>query len=271
MKFAPNPSEDSTSTAPPKVTQLYERVELYTAGEPPQNTLFILGGPQSSGALQSQLPLSLSDPLDQDSDELLLIDPPEDAAERFQLDGRVAALHTVSGARGSLPQIRTEAGGIAHIRIGEHFLDIYSFRGSNVVHVPALGMICSGPWGSDTVLPLITEGSFARDELDILKLLASLIKSRHFQLLIPSRGTVAQELVSALRRLAEDVDYIHSMRRVVQAMVSRGNELEAILALSDSLLPRRAPTPLSEEHHLLNLQTLYLDCTHEDKQSQLGA
>ncbi|NJN84986.1 MAG: hypothetical protein HC802_23655, partial [Caldilineaceae bacterium] len=67
-----------------QIIQLYKRLELFAHGEPPANTLFVLGRSDS----QSNAP---------SGDQLLVIDPPADASQRFQLAGDVAAFSPPPG------------------------------------------------------------------------------------------------------------------------------------------------------------------------------
>ena len=88
-----------------EILQLYPMVELFADGEPAANTLFVMGR-SGEAAL----------PPDQSEDQLLLIDPPADAAQRFKLQGNVAVVFTGKLQEIGLPALKTEAGGLAHIR-----------------------------------------------------------------------------------------------------------------------------------------------------------
>jgi hypothetical protein len=231
-----------------KITQLYELLELYSAGEPPVHTLCVLG----------KAPLSvLSGELNGGAgDQMLLIDPPIDARQRFRLNANVAALFTATPIDAGLPQVQTAPGGVAHIRIGEHFIDIYSQRQSNVLYFPALGVICSGMFGSDATLPVLAPGSDGNEELATLRLLARLAKQSRFQLIIPQVGSLCSEAAKVLMRLAGDVTYLHSLQRVAPEMVKRGDDLHGELVVAESLLPAGRRSSLARTSHQHNLQVL---------------
>ncbi|HRJ44744.1 MAG TPA: hypothetical protein PL105_22800, partial [Caldilineaceae bacterium] len=118
-----------------RITQLYPRLELLSEGEPPHHTLFVM----------ARLPGS--------PDRLLLIDPPADVTERFSLADENAVLYTGPARESALPELQTQPGGIAHLSIGEHLLDIYSQQTGNVIYFPTLGVLCGGDFGSDLALP----------------------------------------------------------------------------------------------------------------------
>lgn len=228
---------------PAKILQLYQYLELYSTGEPPANTLFVLG----------RLPLSV---LAGTGDQLLLIDPPPDACQRFHLPEQTAVLFTGAPQETGLPQVQTTPGGVAHLRIGEHLLDIYSQRSSNVVHFPALGILCGGHFGSAVSLPQLAPASDGGEELDTLRLLARLVKERQIRLYIPQTGALAGETGEIIHRFANDVAYLHSLRRVIPALAQRGDGEEAIAAVAESLLPSDRNSPLCRTIHLANLQSL---------------
>lgn len=259
MTFVENKSQSSAN--PIRVIQLYEEIELYVAGEPVQNTLFILG-PKNEPSTTSPIYFALeeTDQALQVTDELLLIDPPQDAVTRFRLEGQLATVYTSSSGSQSanLPILETRPGGVAHIKIGQHFLDLYCQLGHTVVHLPAIGVICSGEFGSDVALPLLADGSDGEDELDSLRLLASLAKSTHFQLIIPRFGSLETDSLRAMRRLADDVSYIHALRRIISTAKADNANLATVLSLCDSVLPTARADDNCEERHLLNVQTLYL-------------
>jgi hypothetical protein len=235
-----------------RITQLYELLELYSSGEPPAHTLFVLG----------RAPLSVLD--HGVGEQMLLIDPPGDARQRFRLDANVAALFTTSvidtaprgGCPLGAPQVQTAPGGVAHIRVGEHFIDIYSQQQSNVVCFPALGIICSGSFGSDAHLPMLAPGSDGSEELATLRLLARLVKQSRFQLLIPQLGSLSNDPTEVLMRLAGDVAYLHGLQRVVAEMVKRRDDLHEALEVVESLLPANRRSPLARTNHQHNLQAL---------------
>ncbi|RIK43695.1 MAG: hypothetical protein DCC55_05000 [Chloroflexi bacterium] len=234
---------DPTAT-PARILQLYEHLELYSAGDPPANTLFVLGRPPLAVLATGS------------GDQLLLIDPPADARQRFRLPEQTAALFTGPPQETGLPQVQTTAGGVAHIRIGEHLLDIYSQRSGNIVHLPALGILCGGQFGSDATLPQLAPASDGSEELDTLRLLARLVKERQIQLYIPQTGLQAGERAEVMRRLANDVAYLHSLRRVVPALAQRGDEAETSASVADSLLPADRNSLHCRRIHLANVQTL---------------
>lgn len=176
----------------------------------------------------------------QPEDELLLVDPPADAVQRFKLEGRVAALFTGApppAEAPGLPLVHTMPGGEAHVRVGSHLLDIYSLRAGTVVRLPALGLICAGGYGSDALLPEVAAGSDGSAELDVLRLLARLVRERTLQIFIPRCGALVAEPVAAMERLADDVAYLHGLRRVVLPLAQAGAPLAGALDLADTLLP----------------------------------
>ncbi|CAN5612558.1 hypothetical protein BH10CHL1_BH10CHL1_25740 [soil metagenome] len=229
-----------------QIIQLFEHLELFSEGEPARHTLFVLG----------RTPLAQVNPLQTAPDQLLLIDPPADVRQRFTLEGNVAVLFTGAAQAVGLPQLQTVAGGLAHIRIGEHFLDIYTRQQGAVVHLPALGILCGGSFGSDRALPRLAANSTGQEEVETLRLLARLLKQSRLQLYIPQVGAVSNSQSEVLMRLAQDVAYLHNLQRVVPAMVQRGDELAAVLPLADSLLPAERRSPSCRATHLENLQTM---------------
>ncbi len=226
-----------------RILQLYEHIELYSQDDPPRNSLFVLGRP----------PLSV---LNDAQEQLLIIDPPGDASSRFKLEGAVAVLFTDPDREIDLPRLTAAREGVAHIQVGQHFLDVYNQPHSTIVHLPALGIICGGDFGSDVTLPRLAPGSSGGGELDTLRLLAGLLK-RRLQLYIPRIGEPVSDQVRALEQLAEDVAYILGMQRVIPPMAQRGDAFEAVGALSDSLLPGSRRSPLARAVHEENLRTLF--------------
>jgi len=226
-----------------RILQLYEHIELYSQGQPPHNSLFVLGRP----------PLSV---LNDAQEQLLIIDPPEDASSRFKLEGAVAVLFTDPAQEIDLPRLTAAREGVAHIQVGQHYLDVYNQPHSTVVHLPALGVICGGDFGSDVTLPRLASGSSGGSELDTLRLLAGLLK-RRLQLYIPRIGEPVSDQVRALEQLAEDVAYILGMQRVIPPMAQRGDAFEAARSLGDSLLPSGRRSFLARSVHEENLQTLF--------------
>jgi len=230
-----------------KITQLFARLELFSEGEPPAHTLFVLGQPT----------LAERNPLQPVQEQLLLIDPPADVAARFRLPSETAVLFTGEPTAVDLSHLQTQPGGVAHIRLGEHFLDLYSQQGSVVVYLPALGIICGGPFGSDALLPVIAHHSTGEQELETLRLLAQLVKQRRFQLYIPRIGALSSSPVEIMERLAADVAYLHGLRRVVLPIVQQGEPFNQIEAIAASLLPSARRSTSCQEQHLTNLHRLY--------------
>ena len=226
---------DPTPSA--RITQLYDLLELYSHGEPATNTLFVMGRP----------PMAVLD--GEQSTELLLIDPPGDAATRFQLDGKVAVLFTGTAADVDLPVIDTQPGGVAHLRIGDHFIDVYSQTDGNVIFLPTLGILCGGSYGSDVALPALAPASDGSEELETLRLLARLLKQRPLQFYIPQQGTTCIDAMQVMERLAADVAYLHGLRRVIPKALERGDALETVEIMAESLLPRdRSSAPAAAAH-----------------------
>ncbi|MCB0064324.1 MAG: hypothetical protein KDE47_04720 [Caldilineaceae bacterium] len=243
------PLFDLTSQPTAGITRLYEHLELFHEGDARRNTLFVLGRPS----------LAERDPLQTAPDQLLIIDPPPDVTARFRIDGNAAVLYTGVQHTGEvgLPLVQTQAGGVAHIRIGNHYLDIYSQTSSNVVYLPALGILCGGIFGSDSVVPTVAEGSTGNEELETLRLLAQLVKQRTLQLYIPHIGSLCEDPVMAMQRLAADVAYLHKIRSAVQAVVERGESAEVIETIAPELLPESRQSASSLAVHSENLERLY--------------
>lgn len=221
-----------------RITQLYDRLELFSEGEPPQHTIFVM-------ARLLGMP-----------DRLLLIDPPADAAQRFSLAEENAVLFTGPAVETGLPALQTQAGGVAHLSIGEHLLDVYSQRNGNVVYFPTLGVLCGGEFGSDLALPLLAPGSDGGDEIESLRLLAQLVKQRRMELFIPRAGSLSRERVEVMGRLAADVSYLHSLRRVIPA--AQGEVLERMEQLAATLLPENRRGPFCQQIHEENVERLWL-------------
>jgi hypothetical protein len=230
------------------ITQLYPTIELYSDGEPPQHTIFVLG---------KGLPAPLGA-----GDELLLVDPPDDAPTRFSLPERTAALFTGTPTEASIALLQTQSGGVAHVRIGDHYLDIYAQQGSTVVHIPAVGILCGGTFGSNQVPPRVAPGSDGQEELDALRLLARLVRDRRVQLYIPRQGALVHDRTQMMERLADDVAYIHGLRRVIPMLAKDGQGLNAGLAMADTLLPAGRHSPASRAVNAANIQTVFLASTH---------
>ena len=233
---------DSTPGSGGKVTQLYPGLELFSEGEPPRHTIFVLG----------KAPLSV---VNAEPDQLLIIDPPADLANRFVLEGNVAVLFSGEAVDVGIAQVETRPGGLAHLRIGDHFLDVYTQARYNVVHLPALGMLLGGPFGSDQLPPRLATGSNGDDELATLRLLAGLIK-RGIQLYIPRTGALIDDRMTMMTRLADDVAYLHGLRRVAAAAIERGEDLGQIEAAGKSLLPAPWSTQMGRSAHAENQREL---------------
>lgn len=245
-------SPGSARGAGPRILQLYQDLELFSEGDPPANALFVLG--RSLGVVPDQVGLW--------REQLLIVDPPMELRDRFRLEGDVAVLFTEVRGGESEPatgaaRVQTMPGGLAHIRLGEHFLDIYSQQAGSVVHLPALGIVLGGVYGSDVVPPRLAAGSNGEDALDTLRLIARILKTHHFQLYIPHIGSLAEDKLAIMERLAADVAYIHGLRRVVPALVQRREPWDAVEAVSASLLPASMQTPAARAIHTDNLRTLY--------------
>ena len=230
-----------------RIAQLYPLLELFSEHEPPVNTLFIM----------ARAPLAGLPGIEVDAhDQLLLVDPPDDATYRFRLEGNVAAVFTGAPRAVGLPLLELVPGGVAHVRIGDHFLDIYAQSTGAIVSLPAVGVICSGAFGSDVTLPHIVPGSDGSEELDTLRLLARLLKERPLQLFIPSVGTAVDATVAVMERLAADVAYLHGLRRVIPNALARGEALETVEILADSLLPAARNSARAQAVHSANVRVL---------------
>ncbi len=244
--FFVDPGNEPTA----RITQLYQDLELYADGDPSRNTLFVLGKALAD------------DPTALLSDQLLLIDPPPNAQSIFQLNGDVAVLNTDGAGEAAgigLPRVQTRPNGLAHLRIGDHFLDVYTQQSNSVVHFPALGILCGGDFGSDSMLPSIAQESDGGEELETLRLLASLLKQQHFQLFIPRFGTLCEDRVTVMARLASDVGYLNGLRRLILPAVQQGDAIETIEVAAQSLMPAERSTPACQSVHEANVDRL---CEH---------
>ena len=234
---------DSTPGAGAKITQLYPYLELFSDGDPARHTLFVLG----------KAPLSA---LNTEPDQMLIIDPPPDVTTRFSLEGNVAALFCGAIQDVGLPPMETQPGGVAHLRIGDHFLDVYSQSGHNIIHLPALGILWGGPFGSDALPPQLAGDSDGSTELETLRLLAGLLK-RNVKLYIPTTGEMSDDPLTTMRRLADDVGYLLHLQRAVPPAVARGDDWLQIEALGATLLPETWRSPLGRARHGENLRILF--------------
>ena len=250
-----------------KITQLYEYLELYSYPSSEiesaalAHALFVM----SRESLHQIENIAQLGALDNPTDRLLIVDPPEDMSERFVLEGDVAVLftehHSESDGGGEhsidFPRVQTIAGGVAHLQIGDHFLDIYSQGSNNILHLPALGIICGGFFGSDVILPQVAPGSDGGTELDTLRLLARLVKERRLQLYIPRIGSLVSDTLEVMKRLAADVAYLHGLRRVVPTMAQRGDSDENLLEVAETLLPEERSSEQCHEIHTNNVLAIY--------------
>lgn len=232
-----------------RISQLFRYVELFSEGDPPRHSLFILGRPPLADFVKSET-----------HEELLIIDPPSDVATRFRLIDRVAVLFTGAAQPVGLPLMQTVPNGVAHVRIGEHFIDIHSHGAGNFVHLPALGLLCSGEFGSDVSLPVLSANSDGQAELDALVQLARLVKQHRIQLFIPRVGEPAQDNPTILQRLAGDVAYLHQLRRVVPGFV--GQETERLMQAAETLLPPERRTEAARAVNRANLSHLLAQMTN---------
>jgi hypothetical protein len=243
---SPIPLFDPQADNAPRILQLYQDLELYSEGAPPTNSLFVLGRTPDLSATATSLW----------RDHLLIIDPPVDVTERFRLQDDVAVLFTGAANRVGLPEVQTMAGGVAHIRVGEHYLDIYVQPHGTVIYLPATGVVVGGTYGSDVMPPCVVPGSDGSEELETLRLLARLLKRPHFQLYVPQVGELGKDKTAVMARLAADVAYLHGLRRVLPGLTQRGEPLETIERLTDSLLPAAWRAPAAEQQHENNVRAL---------------
>ena len=230
-----------------KITRLYRYLELYSEGTPPHNSIFVFA--PATG------PLDLGSGARSD-DQLLIVDPPTDLSTRFKVGDQTAVLFTSAPTPVTVPLLQTQPGGLAHIRIGEHFLDIYSQQHGALVHLPALGILCGGNFGSDSTVPQLAEGSDGSDELETLRLLARLVKQHRLSLYIPRVGNELTDKVVVMEKLAGDVGYINNLRRAITPLIMRGESLEAVNDVAERALPSDRRTPLALTTHEQNVTTL---------------
>lgn len=222
-----------------KITQLLEQFELYSEGDPPRHSLFVM----------ARLPGQ--------PERLLLVDPPPDVNTRFGLAEETAVLFTGPAQEVGLPLVQTQPGGVAHINVGQHLLDIYAQQSANLIHFPAVGVLCGGTFGSNLTLPELAQGSNGEDEIESLRLLVRLVKGRRLQLYIPRSGSISSDKVEVIGRLAEDVSYLHGLRRGVAQAASNGTFWQQAEQMIASLLPANRRTPGAVAIHRQNIQHLY--------------
>jgi hypothetical protein len=238
--------DDAEGRVPLKILQLYPNVELLAEGEPQANSLFVLGpaaGPRAFG--------------DDSGDQMLIVDPPEDVTARFRLPANVAALQTCAASPLRLPVVQTVPGGTSHIRVGEHFLDVHATQSGALVHLPALGILCSGCFGSPASLPILAESSAGDEELATLRLLAQLVKQSKLQMLIPRTGAPATSRQQAMEALAGDVAYLHSLRRILAPLLAAGATLAAAADAARDLVPPDRRTAAAAHAHRMNITRLH--------------
>ena len=239
------------SGAGPRILQLYQDLELFSEGDPPANALFVLG--RSLGVVPDQAGLW--------RDQLLIVDPPPNLEARFRLEGDVAVLYTTEetgrqDAPGGFARVQTMAGGVAHIRIGEQFLDIYSQRARRRRSPARYRRAVRRCVRQRRCATAPGRGLDGEEELDTLRLIARILKGHHFQLYIPYLGAMVQDKLAVMERLAADVAYLHGLRRVIPALVARGESWEMIETVGESLLPAAMQSPAAKAVHTANLRTL---------------
>ena len=222
-----------------KISQLYEQLEMYSDGDPPSHALFVLAR-------------LLGTP-----DRLLIIDPPDDVGARFDVADDTATLFTSATRDVGLPLVQTQPGGVAHINVGQHLLDIYSQQHANLICFPAMGIICGGCFGSDLALPEFGDGSDGEDEIESLRLLARLVKGRRLQLYIPRTGSVSSDNVEVMGRLAEDVSYIHGLRRTISQAVAENEFWSQSEQITETLPHENRRTSIAVTTHRQNIERLY--------------
>lgn len=203
-----------------------------------------------------------------DGDELLIVDPPADMAG-FVLPERTAVVRTCLSEQPLPPGaalVELQPGGVAHIRLGEHLLDIYAQQGGALVHLPELGLLCSGELASNRLPPRLAPGSDGASELDALRLCARLVREGRVRMLIPHVGDLVEAPTAMMERLADDVAYIHALRRSVQAVhaktapgqMAAGQAEGAPLNGADAHLPSGRIDAASRAVHAANLHTMRL-------------
>ena len=222
-----------------KISQLYDQLELYSEGDPPSHSLFVLARLLGS------------------PERLLIIDPPPDVGTRFDVADETATLFTCPARDVGLPRVETRPGGVAHINVGQHLLDIYSQQHANLVYFPAMAILCGGAFGSDLTLPELGEDSDGEDEIESLRLLARLVKGRRLQLFIPRIGSVSSDKVEVMGRLAADVSYLHGLRRTVSQAAAESSFWSRSEQISESLLPENRRTPAAVATNRQNIERLY--------------
>ncbi|OUC06391.1 hypothetical protein RY27_21305 [Litorilinea aerophila] len=79
------------------------------------------------------------------------------------------------------------------------------------------------------------------------------MKGHRLQIYVPRTGDLGTDKFQVMQRLAADVAYLHGLRRVVSAAVSRGEDPGAIQALAVTLLPTSWQTPQGQQVHARNV------------------
>lgn len=258
--------QEPTRQTPVEILQLYDELELLRLGSPPHHSLFVLGRePLSAGPDTLTTGNPATNPArSPDADRLLLIDPPADLHDRFRIEGDAACLltHAIQSRKEHdashlhLPRLQTRPRGTAHIRMGRHYLDIYTQAHYAAVYFPALGILYGGVFGSNEDLPLLADEDDGSDALEMVRLLAALVKSRTVRLWISKVGELGKETVPIMERLASDVAYLHNLRRIGTAPAML-DSVEKRQTLGETLLPQARRGPLARKTHQQNLEILH--------------
>jgi hypothetical protein len=90
----------------------------------------------------------------------------------------------------------------------------------------------------------------------MLRLLARLLKSRHFQLFVPRIGQMENDPLAVMNRLAADVSYLHNLRRVMPAAGLRGDSPAQLEQMAESLLPEGWRSAAGRQRHRENIDVL---------------
>ena len=143
--------------------------------------------------------------------------------------------------------------GIRDLVLSRGLGDVYKRQ---VLYLPAVGVLMSGDYASNALPPRILPGSDGSEELETLRLLARLIKSENFQLCVPRVGATVREKPAVMERLAGDVAYLHGLRRVIPGLIKRGEPLETIEVVAESLLPDDRRSEVAQRIHDDNVQAL---------------
>lgn len=194
---------------------------------------------------------------------MLLIDPPADVRSRFVLPERVVALATEGAIPPGVATLESQPGGIAHLRIGEHLVDLHAFAERTAIFFPALGLLCAGGFGQRELPPRLDQGDGGEEELTVLRLLARIVRERRIQLYVPRTGEPVSDIMQVMSALAEDVGYIHSLRRNVNAIARNRDGLNAALAVADSLLPPHWTSPQAKTINAANVSAVYAVAVHQ--------